>query len=628
MPKQKHRSPKTENTSVVPAGNIFLDGFKPYIWLLLAVVLVYGQAVKFGFVGYDDISLVSRQAGQALDFGRIKAAFNESAFGTGPGLFFYRPLLTVSFMFDSAIAGGKPWVFHLSNLLFHLAAVWLAFGLFMKLKYSRTGSFAAALLLAVHPALASVVSWVPGRNDSMLAVWILAAFLFHLKYFETNKNRYLAAQGICFAGALFTKETALVFPAAALGALFLLTDKEIVTFRKIGLSVLVWLIAVLFWHLARSSAMAGYGPVTLFFLSPRDALVTLISVFGRIGLPFDLTLVQDIKDINLAYGLISLAAFAIATVIWGIKNKRIFIFGWIWFSLFLLPGLLLAGDSNAFLDHRLYLPLVGLMILLLDLKILDISAWGRTAKLAGFLLIILLGSFSFVYSRSFRDDIRCWTRAVKKSPNSAVAHNALGLAYSQRNNSREAEVQCRAAWQKTPKLVKAGLNLGILYLKNGRLENAGQVLREVLEVRPGLPGAHYNLGVVYQQKGREDSALFHYRKELEYDPGNEGALAGIGTIYHQKGDLDQALVYYRKALEFNGNDPGVLVNLASVYQQQGDLPEAERMYLMAIEIKPGSAEAHYNLGKLYQKQNRRQESEIELNKAYSLRPSLKSKTNK
>ena len=628
MPKQKHRSPKTESTIVFPAGrfySIFLDGLKPYIWLMLAVALVYGQTVRFGFVGYDDVSLVSRQAGQVLELGRIKAAFNESAFGPGPGLFFYRPLLTLSLMFDSAIAGGRPWIFHLSNVLFHLVAVWLAFCLFLKLKFSRPAAFAAALILAVHPALASAVSWVPGRNDSMLAIWILAAFLFQLKFVESNKTRYLAAQGICFLAALFTKETALLFPLVGLSYMLLPSEKTIRPLQKTAFLTMVLTGAVVIWYLARSGAMAGYGTVPLSILSLKEVLITLISVFGRIGLPFDLTLVRDLKDINLVYGLISLAALIVAAVIGGIRNKRAFAFGAIWFGLFLLPGLALAADSNAFLDHRLYLPLIGFLILLPELKMLDLPAGGKSTALGWFFLALFLGSISFVYSRSFKDDISCWTRAVKRSPNSALAHNALGLAYSQRNNSPAAENEYLKARQISKRFVKAGLNLGILYLKNDRLETAGQTLKEVLSVRPDLPGANYNLGVVYQQQGREDSAYYYFQKELEYDPRNEGALAGIGTIYHQRGDLDQALRYYWKALEINGDDPGVLVNLASVYQQQGKLPEAERTYLRAIEIKPGSAEAHYNLGKLYQKQNRRQEAEIELNKAYSLRPSLKSK---
>ncbi|MBI5806438.1 tetratricopeptide repeat protein [candidate division TA06 bacterium] len=631
MKKNKHRSQKTEKISVVPAGSylsIFLDGLKPYIWLLLAVALVYGQTIRFGFVGYDDVSLVSRQAGQALDLGRIKAAFSESAFGSGPGLFFYRPLLAVSILFDSFLAGNKHWIYHLNNLLFHIAAVWLAFGLFVILKYIRPAAFAAAMILAVHPVLASAVSWLPGRNDSMLAVWVLAAMMFHLRFLETKRIINLAAQGVCFLAALFTKETALAFPGAALGAIFLLTDNGVEKSRKVILSVLTWLAAILLWYLARSSAMAMYDPAPLSFLLPREVLITLVSVFGRIGLPFDLTLVRDLKDINLVYGLISLAALIAAAVIGGIRNKRTFTFGVIWFGLFLLPGLFLAGDTNAFLDHRLYLPLIGFLILLLELKILDLPAGGKKREIGCFFLALLLGALSFAYSRSFKDDLSCWTRAVKKSPNSALAHNALGLVYSQRNNPQAAEKEYLKARQISPKFVKAGLNLGILYLKNGRPESAGQVLQEVLAVRPDLPGANYNLGVAYQQKGQEDSALYHYQQELENDPRNEGALAGTGTIYHQRGDLGQALCYYRKALEIKGDDPGVLVNLASVYQQQGNLPEAERTYLRAIGVNPGSAEAHYNLGRLYQKQDRRQEAEIELNKAFSLRPSLKSKTNK
>jgi len=61
-------------------------------------------------------------------------------------------------------------------------------------------------------ALSQAVAWVPGRNDSLAAAFILLSFYSWIKYSsDTKKTGYFALHSVCFALALFTKETSAAF---------------------------------------------------------------------------------------------------------------------------------------------------------------------------------------------------------------------------------------------------------------------------------------------------------------------------------------------------------------------------------------------------------------------------------
>ena len=87
-----------------------------------------------------------------------------------------------------------------------------AFALLRKLE---TGAFTAcilALLFAAHPAAASAVSWVPGRNDPLLALFVLSSFIFFEDYRRTGELKSLFKYSLLFAAAMFTKESSWTRP--------------------------------------------------------------------------------------------------------------------------------------------------------------------------------------------------------------------------------------------------------------------------------------------------------------------------------------------------------------------------------------------------------------------------------
>ncbi|MEI6155458.1 MAG: glycosyltransferase family 39 protein, partial [Deltaproteobacteria bacterium] len=113
---------------------------------------------------------------------------------------------------------------HITNIMLHLLASCLVFMLLIKLGAGRTSATLFSILFVVHPMSAPAVAWIPGRNDVLLAVFLIPAFMFFIDYLKTGRKRYLILNLLFFSAGLLTKETALVLLPPELLYSCLITD--------------------------------------------------------------------------------------------------------------------------------------------------------------------------------------------------------------------------------------------------------------------------------------------------------------------------------------------------------------------------------------------------------------------
>ena len=155
-------------------------------FLLLVVAVIYGQALHFDFIHYDDNLYV-------FDNPDVKAGLTGHglmwAFTNGPSGEFY-PLAMLSHMLDCQLyelnAGGH----HLTNVLWHAAT---AIALFLVLR-SMTGelwpSAFVATLFAIHPQNVESVAWIAERRDMLSGfffVLTLAAYVGYVRHGRTRR---------------------------------------------------------------------------------------------------------------------------------------------------------------------------------------------------------------------------------------------------------------------------------------------------------------------------------------------------------------------------------------------------------------------------------------------------------
>ena len=163
----------------------------------------------------------------------------------------YRPLRTLDFAIDWQVSGGSPLFFHLRNVLYHVLASLLVLALLRLLLREKpvrgfSPAVCGALVYAVHPVQTEAVAWITSRGDLLLAVFFVAALVLHLK-----GRRVLVLPLLVLA--LLSKESAVVFPAAALLADRLRGDRP------------AWL-----WYAAYAGVAAAYAVFWFVFVGGGD----------------------------------------------------------------------------------------------------------------------------------------------------------------------------------------------------------------------------------------------------------------------------------------------------------------------------------------------------------------------
>ena len=90
---------------------------------------------------------------------------------------YYRPLAIVSFMLDAQWGRENPAIYHLTNVILHAVTVVLLGYLLIVLGARERTALVVAALFAVHPLNTQAVAWIAGRNELLLGVFVLVAFL-------------------------------------------------------------------------------------------------------------------------------------------------------------------------------------------------------------------------------------------------------------------------------------------------------------------------------------------------------------------------------------------------------------------------------------------------------------------
>ena len=191
------------------AGAGGLGRARAYALVAAAALLCYAGTLVNGFVWDDRDLILDDPRTHRL---RDAASFLVRPFGLGVGdrrnAAYYRPVVNMSFALEYALFGARPWAYHLTNTVLHVAASCGVLAMVAALAGSGRAGALAGLAFALHPVHSESVSWVSGRTDLLacvLMVWCTARLC------RTRGKgmvfSYLALAA--FAFAVFSKEVAL-----------------------------------------------------------------------------------------------------------------------------------------------------------------------------------------------------------------------------------------------------------------------------------------------------------------------------------------------------------------------------------------------------------------------------------
>ncbi len=464
--------------------------------VLVAALAVHARTVGFGFTGLDDRDLVVDDRAFLADPANLLRVFGRSYLHVvDPSHVYWRPLVTASYVLDAQWSGERPWGYHATNVVLYAVASVLVLALLRRLGLGRPVALAGALVFAVHPALASAVAWIPGRNDTLLAVMALASWIFFLK------KRWLAHLGL-FALALTAKETALVLPV--LWGLQLAGGHGRRD-RWRGWVVVAWAVLVV----GRFAVHPGAPHASAGELAASLPVVPI--ALGKLLFPVRPTVLAVAGDLSVWPGVV--AAVALALAAWRLQRggRSLVALGALAFLLFLAP--VLAVPGTLVLDHRLVLPAVGVLVVLGAL-VRAFAPERRMLVAFGAVGVAALALVTFAFEGAFREPGPFAREAVAGSPRSPMAHFCLGQVEQRAGHDDRALTEYRTALALGPAEVVHN-DIAVLAMRDGRWPEAEAELRAELALNPGYATAEYNLAVVLRREGRRSEACDAAKSALE-----------------------------------------------------------------------------------------------------------------
>jgi len=524
-----------------------IRAYAPYAVLIVAVLLAYSNVYHNEFL-HDDPVLI-RDNKFLTSWHYIGTLFvTHTAQGHDSHDPFYRPLMTLLYLFIYQTAGPSTLAFHLLNVTLHALNACLLYTLGVRLGFRRIGTFLAALLWALHPVQTEAVTYMSGTAEPLCGMLFLLDILVLTGDFS-RRNILLAC--ILFVLALLTKETAVVFPLLAMGLLFYRSENRW-SFKTYLKTWPFWLLVVLYL-VARSTVLNFNG----FFGYYDTALTADITIWDRFcsflatlptylrlliwptGLHFMryFPLYRSLWMPQVMAGLVILAA-AFTNIVWK-PSRRATPLAWgiLWAAAVHIPasGILVLNDA-VITEHWLYLPMMGLSLGLGE-SLAQMSGHVGTLRfrpvLAGSAVLIagLSGVMTFEQNKVWRDRITFDTHIIDCGEDTARTRTNLGTAYGEKGELTQAIRQFRLALALDNNYELAHFNLGAALINDAQTS----YMLKITAAPPDLSSPGFSEG------------LEHVQRAFELNPDDYRACDALAYVYAHLGDQTKALEYQAKA---------------------------------------------------------------------------------
>ena len=657
------------------------------LFLALMTTAPYWQLLTHEFINLDDPIFVTenRLLHNAFTRESITWAFSFT------DVTYWQPLTWLSHMLDCWLYGLRPGMHLLTNLLFHIANTMLLFLVYNKMTGSLWRSTFVAALFALHPLNVDSVAWVSNRKTLLSTFFWMLTMLSYVYYSkDPGFRRYLLVL-MCFVMGLMAKSTVVVLPFVLLLLdywplrRFSLEESNKHSVKKVRKSIASADQGSLIFRLIPEKApllILSATSVCLSYLRPggsvvstesvpmklriANAIISYVNYIWKMIWPHDLAVFYPYpkaipmwKTTAALFLLLLVSALAIKA--W--RKKPYFGTGWLWYLGTLLPvaGLMQIGLWPAMADRFVYVPLIGIFIIIAWGVPELVEHWGlkKTGLVAiGTALLSILMAITFLQIRYWNNSITLFKHAIDATENNYLAYNNLGVALYGKGKTEAALWHYSEALRIRPKYADAHNNMGNVLVKQNKIEeaikhyfkalqinpnfeiahnNIGNALSKLnrtteaiqhismaLQINPDYANAHNNLAAILMNMGENDKAITHYLKALRIDPDSAEAHNNLGVALINKGEIDKAIKHYTSALEINPEGAEIHDNLGNAFMRKGKIDEAVRQYQKALSIKPDFIHALFNLAKAYSIKGEYGKVVSTCNKVIELQPDVSS----
>ena len=538
-------------------------------------LLLYGRVVTFGYVQADDTDLIQRNQPFLTDLSNLPRTFTRSYFavaGAPDPKAYYRPLVVMSLMLDAMMAGDSPAQYHATNIALHVVAVLLLFWLLVALGAHRMVAWAATLLFAVHPVNVQAVAWLVGRNDPLMSIFGLISMLGLVAYVREPKLPALIAHLTGFALALFTKETGLLLLVVFGLYVWRLTGPVAWSwswygswpgswfwswfrswFRRHWVVPTTYAAVTAVWYVLRARVLAGGDQLDL---GPGDYLTVavakapeLLLYAGKALLPFRPNTMPGVDAPGVLLGVLATGVLG-----WALARhveRKTALFASAWFVAFLVPVLFVVGLPAY--EHRMYFPMVGLLVGLSQIPALSRSAVAlRRTLIATGAMAAVFFVVAFQHTSVFENPYTYWGNGTRGTPHAPIAHINVGRLYETDGNIDLAQRHYSEALALDPTTPNANNNMGVMMTRRDDLERARQYFEAELTMYPSNLDALLNLGLYYKVTNQLDRAVALWERAIVVEPNFVPAYGELAAAADARGESDRAQAYRQRVAGLGG----------------------------------------------------------------------------
>lgn len=665
-----------DHVKQVAGGATAMNRWLAPIGLMAAAVVAYGNSFGGVFLFDDRYHILGER--RLMTLWPLWSALRRRRF-----------VVDYSLALNYEIGGENPWGYHFVNLLIHVLAGLTLYGVVRRAFALVTGrgirdtaatwfAFAVALLWLIHPLQTQSVTYLIQRAESAMGMFYLLTLYCVIRGAGGTDAQspgrwsalgwYVLAVASCALG-MGSKGVMLTAPIVVLAfdRLFLAMSWRGLWRRRWGLYLgllgtwgVLWMTGVARTALDPTHPVAtvgfGYRDVTpwQYLLTQAEVLLTYLRLTvwpHPLSLDYLWPYARSLSEV---WPAALVVVVLLALTVWALVRHPWLGFAGFWFFAILGPTSSFVPIKDPIFEHRMYLPLAGVLTILVALAYWVIrralaKAVPRTAvRAVAFAIPLLLVGASLTIATIrrnavYQSEAAVWfdvlkhfpdspraienyatallaegrltearealSAAVERLPNVARVQNAFGFALAAHGQHEEAMHRFERAIELDPGFARARVNLGFALNDMGRRDEARQQFEEAVRLSPRFTDARLNLGNAYLEIGRVDEAVEQYRAILEVDREHASAWGNLGTALLtrvrksagqegrklQPGDADEALAAWRRALEINPKSYNVYNSMGIALAGLGRLDEAVDTFRRALQLNPGVAGLHMNL---------------------------------
>jgi protein O-mannosyl-transferase len=598
------------------------------ILFVLLTVSAYRHLESNEFLFFDDDMYITenQHLRQGVTVDSIGWAFKSFY------LSYWHPLTWISHMMDYQLFGFDPAKHHLVNLSFHVLNTLLLFAALRTTTGAALRSAIVASLFALHPLNVESVAWVSERKTVLSAFFFMAAILAYVYYARKPALTKYLLVAIVFTLSLLSKPALVTFPFIMLlldywplsrfafsssypfspeyGKIqrrFSAQQIPFLVYEKLPLMLISGIsVYISYFSASHLHKVVNTSAVSI-SLRIMNAAVSYVKYIIKTLWPSHLAVYYPFPKEIAVWQAIAAGLFLLGATFLSLKNsktKPYVTVGWFWFSGALVPflGIIQAGAWPAMADRFMYIPMIGILIIMVwgfhDL-IKKFYLGSVTACLCILTVLILFMFYTAQQVGLWRNGVPLFENALSIAGDNWYIYKNLGISYHHKGQLDHAGICYQKALSMKPDSAELHNNLGVVFLAKGEFKKAISYFQTSIHLDPDCESAYFNLGNALVKIGEMKNAESSFRKAIDLKPDYASAYFNLAGLLSDLGRYEQSLLFYHEYLKMRPRDDEAYYNMGDILITQGKTKEAIGYFIKAAQITSDFSNAYHHVGELF-----------------------------